>query len=422
MSCPSPSVPGLLCILFICFPISILGQPQTNSTLYPDKDNTLIESATGSFSNGKGPYLYVGRVGTQGDFTLRRAVIRFNLEEVIPTNETILEGKLSFTVTRLQSNDVNTFSLHRLTTDWGEGTSMTEGGIGASSTANDATWIHAAYPNVFWSKPGGDFMDTPSSTIDIGPTGKYIIENGPGLLEDLRFWHQNPQQNFGWILISNEDETAFAVKQIGSREQDNHEIRPQLEVTHEDPALPVELGGFEGVVDKDKVTLRWWTASELNNAGFEILHKYDQQFEKTGFIEGAGTTNTMQQYMFEVPSLVFGKHEFRLKQIDFDGSFAFSPTISLTIDEYESQAVITIYPTPFNPETNIDLYVQQTQHVVIEAFDMLGRNVARIAAGTIESGINHTFQFKAADLPTGIYFIRVQGDTFRLDKSVIYQR
>jgi hypothetical protein len=75
--------------------------------------------------------------------------------------------------------------------------------------------------------------------------------------------------------------------------------------------LPVELTSFEVRLDGDAVQLRWTTASETNNAGFEVLH----------FVEGHGTTTEAQTYGFTAEELSAGRYVFRLRQIDYDGAF-----------------------------------------------------------------------------------------------------
>ena len=409
-------------LLLVVLPYASLAQPINVTTLFPDKDNTLIESPTGSFSNGASASLFVGRVGTQGDFTLRRAVLHFDLEAHIPQGESILKGQLKLTVTRTPDNNAYTFTLHRLLTDWGEGTSNASGGIGALSTQDDATWIHSFYPDIHWATPGGDFVDTPSAEIEMGSPGTYLIDNAPGVLEDLNFWQTHPEQNFGWVLIGNESGLAFAVKQIGSRESDNEEARPTLVVEHIDPTLPVELEAFDGLVDGDAVILQWRTASELNNAGFSVEKKTNGVFNQIGFVQGAGTTLNPQQYRFDVPSLSNGVHEFRLKQIDFDGSYALSPVVRSVVDLADVPARLFVYPTPFNPQTTVHLSVERAQDVVVAVFDVLGRQVREIARASLEAHVAYVFQFDAAGLPSGTYLIRTQGDTFVLHQAVVYQK
>ena len=112
-------------------------------TIQASKDNTLFEDEAGSLSSGAGPFLFVGRVGS-GE--IRRGVIAFDLASAGPEPA----------------------SLHRLLTNWGEGTSVATGGGGSTSTAGDATWVHTHYDTAPWDTPGGDFAPTPARRPMLG--------------------------------------------------------------------------------------------------------------------------------------------------------------------------------------------------------------------------------------------------------------
>ena len=162
------------------------------------RDNTLIESSTGSFSNGAGPYLFVGRVDTTGDLKLRRALIYFDISSLPLLPEQLTGGTLQLYVSRPETGAVETFSLYRVVKDWGEGASSNAGGIGDVSTTEDATWIHSFYEDQFWDMPGGDFESMQSAEFEMGGKGIYGVTS-EGILEDIVFWLRNPELNFGWI-------------------------------------------------------------------------------------------------------------------------------------------------------------------------------------------------------------------------------
>ncbi|MCK7525628.1 MAG: hypothetical protein MZV64_52510 [Ignavibacteriales bacterium] len=73
--------------------------------------------------------------------------------------------------------------------------------------------------------------------------------------------------------------------------------------------------------EKNDVILTWNTATEVNNQGFEIQRKTTGEFERVGFVEGKGTTTEVQNYLFRDKDLLSGNYTYRLKQMDFDGSF-----------------------------------------------------------------------------------------------------
>jgi len=205
------------------FLISGSGFAETFQT-EPVKDNTLFENDNGSFSNGSGIFLFMGRTGADNGIInlARRAVVAFDLSS-IPQDATIDRVQISFTIDMVPPNASSDMaSLHRLQQDWGEGMSNPPGpeGRGAASTANDVTWIHTFFSASFWTNPGGDFLITPSATTPFGITGETLIfdsAQSPGLIADVAQWVTDPSTNFGWILIGDEQEGMNA-RRLLSRE------------------------------------------------------------------------------------------------------------------------------------------------------------------------------------------------------------
>ncbi|MFZ4621609.1 MAG: right-handed parallel beta-helix repeat-containing protein, partial [Bacteroidota bacterium] len=91
--------------------------------------------------------------------------------------------------------------------------------------------------------------------------------------------------------------------------------------------LPVEITGMTVSVLKNTVEVRWLTATELNNYGFEIERKTMDNWRMVGFVDGSGTTNAPKEYSFSDKNLQCGKYSYRLKQIDRDGKFSYSNTV-----------------------------------------------------------------------------------------------
>ena len=418
---PQSSLVRFLACVAIFLLLYSSSNAQNNTVLFPAKDNTLIESPSGSFSNGAGPFFFAGRVGTQGDLTLRRAVFKFDLASAFPSPIDLQEAELSLYVSRPSDGEAQMFTLHRLLSPWGEGESHSAFGLGEGSSNDDATWIHTFYADSFWVNPGGDYIETPSATLEMEQEGTYIWKEQQGILDDLQFWLNQPDKNYGWILLGNEDGTGNTVKRIGSRENESEEQRPQLSITYLDPALPVELASFEGVVDKNQVRLHWTTLSEVNNAGFQVQQQVDgNSFQQVGFVEGAGTTNHSNTYHYILQNLTPGVYAFRLRQVDFDGAFEHSPTLSLTISLQEERALLETYPTPFNPETTIIVRVARIQDVTVEVFNIQGQRVQQLYSGPVSPEAPFKSRFSPQSLPSGAYFIKAQGAYFTITNVVVY--
>ena len=180
-----------------------------------DRDATLIEDAEGDIANGIGPAFFVGQTN-QSAFGARRGLIRFGVAAALPENALIDRAFLS-----LYQNSGNaepsTVSLHRLLDDWGEGASFSAGGKGAPAEPGDATWLHTFYDVQYWVQEGGQFIPRTSATAVVGGTDFYTWQSTTHLVNDVRLWLHAPQQNFGWLVMGDEDSKG-SVKRFDSRE------------------------------------------------------------------------------------------------------------------------------------------------------------------------------------------------------------
>lgn len=113
--------------------------------------------------------------------------------------------------------------------------------------------------------------------------------------------------------------------------------------------LPVELITFTGEATADYNILKWVTASESNNKGFEIERSGFGigQFETIGFVMGFGTATTTKEYSFKDYHINRLSNYYRLKQIDFNGGSAYSHIIFVKRD-MQSENYWKVMPNPFN--------------------------------------------------------------------------
>ncbi len=184
------------------------------------------------------------------------------------------------------------------------------------------------------------------------------------------------------------------------------------------PPLPVELISFTGLVDGNDAVLSWETASETNNAGFEVQRFGGSGWQQVGYVTGAGTTTEAQSYVFSVQGLAPGSHQFRLKQIDFDGTFAFSPTVIVAIQAGPRPQLIDAHPNPFKPRTTIRFSVPEQGPVSVKVYDVMGRLVAELHDGTLPAGI-HNVAWDASGMASGVYFYRMQAGNFVESKRMM---
>jgi spore coat protein A len=191
------------------------------------KDNTMF-AEDGGLSNGAGYHLFAGKTnGTLGT-TLRRGLLAFDVAAAVPAGATINSVTLTLFLSRERTGSETVF-LHRVSADWGEGTSDApdEEGKGAAATTEDATWTHRFWPNTTWSTPGGDFNPTASAVVS-NQNNPYSWSSEQMRL-DVVDWLNSPASNFGWIVIGNEVDLRV-VERFDTRENPTPANRPVLTI------------------------------------------------------------------------------------------------------------------------------------------------------------------------------------------------
>jgi subtilisin family serine protease len=171
--------------------------------------------------------------------------------------------------------------------------------------------------------------------------------------------------------------------------------------------VPVELTLFNGFFDNGKVNLQWITATELNNFGFEIERRDDfSAYEKIGFINGNGTSTNRVTYNFVDKNLSAKRYYYRLKQIDFDGSFEYSSEVAVDIESLKDFKLFQNYPNPFNPTTTIKYYVPTQGQLKIGLFDILGNQIKSLVDKEVPAG-SYELSVDGSNLASGTYFVNM---------------
>jgi hypothetical protein len=193
--------------------------------------------------------------------------------------------------------------------------------------------------------------------------------------------------------------------------------------------LPVELTSFTvNSLEGTKAKLQWETASEVNNYGFEIERSQtsdikSQYWQKIGFVQGNGNSNSPKSYSFTDNNLIGGsKFSYRLKQIDNDGRFEYSDAVEVEVvpDKYE---LYQNYPNPFNPTTNIKFALVKDSRVKINIYDLLGAKVAELVNKDFTAGF-HQIEFNASreGLASGIYLYSIETKDFKSVKKMVMMK
>ncbi len=187
--------------------------------------------------------------------------------------------------------------------------------------------------------------------------------------------------------------------------------------------VPVELKSFTAENAADGVQLRWTTVTETNNKGFEIEKSQrskvkSQKWETIGFVEGYGTSSEVHNYNFIDKNLAAGTYSYRLKQIDFDGSFKYSNVIDVEVNTPSVFILKQNYPNPFNPSTKIKYSVPRTSQVQIKVFDVLGNELATLVNAEKPAG-TYELNWEATNLPSGVYFYRLTAGSYAALRKMV---
>ncbi len=215
--------------------------------------------------------------------------------------------------------------------------------------------------------------------------------------------------------------------------------------------VPVELSAFTADVVGEGVLLNWITATETNNRGFEIQRLQDYKIEKfqglpdgeagwkaIGFVQGFGTTTEPKSYSFTDENVTTGtpacqplvgkpagRYKYRLKQIDFDGTFQYSREIEVKAGNLPDRYSLSQnYPNPFNPSTIIEYSIPKSGKVTIKIYDLIGREVRALVNGEVQQG-THKIEWdglnnEGRQMSSGTYIYRiVSGDFIQTKKMIL---
>ena len=181
---------------------------------------------------------------------------------------------------------------------------------------------------------------------------------------------------------------------------------------------------FFGSVVENEVELRWGTATEVNNYGYDV-QRTDTSYNWTAinFVQGFGNSYSPKDYVYYDSTIIEnGKYFYRLKQIDFDGNFELThDTVKVTVDfitsvsneielvfnkQHKSATLYQNFPNPFNPSTTISFSVNKNDHVTLKIYTLAGEEVTTLWNRDTNIGI-HYVKFNAANLSSGIYLYKL---------------
>ncbi|HYF03106.1 MAG TPA: FlgD immunoglobulin-like domain containing protein, partial [Patescibacteria group bacterium] len=156
--------------------------------------------------------------------------------------------------------------------------------------------------------------------------------------------------------------------------------------------LPVELSPLAGEARNGGVDLWWSTASEINNSGFNVERRElgtAGDWSHIDFVKGKGNSSKKEEYSYFDGTVAPGIYEYRLRQVDLDGSESFSNSVEIEIGAGNEVAFAPAFPNPFNGGENtiIRYTLPTTTQVKVEIVDIFGK-VVRTLVNDQQNGFN----------------------------------
>ena len=263
------------------------------------------------------------------------------------------------------------------------------------------------FPQQIFEMPNGNIVvagfSTPSGLYFYSPTG--TLYKTLSVVTGNRSAYLLPNGNFlttnGTGILEIDSTSGALVRTIVSG------ASYQYVSLYDYSIIPVELTSFTANVVGRGVELNWATATETNNSGFEILRSAENEdWQTLGFVPGFGTTSEPKSYSYSDETVSSGTYSYKLKQIDYDGSYSFSDVIEIEIALPTEFALEQNYPNPFNPSTSIQFSLPVGANVTIGVYNLVGEKVANVVSNDFSAG-KHNINFNASSLTSGVYFYRI---------------
>ena len=186
--------------------------------------------------------------------------------------------------------------------------------------------------------------------------------------------------------------------------------------------VPVELTSFSAArISAGAVQLRWTTATEENNYGFEVQRENADGWQRLGFVGGSGSTTAAREYRFtdEHPPAA-ATVRYRLRQIDFDGSSEYSPVVEAAA-VLPAEPELHIYPNPAHSSTVLTFSIVEAAHVALRVYTADGRLIATVHDAPLQAG-THTVPWNTASLPAGVYHAILESGTQSHVQRLVVQK
>lgn len=272
-----------------------------------------------------------------------------------------------------------------------------------------------------------------ASYVTVPPGETYTSSITTSTAGEVRFEHAVPTDN-SKAEVNYAEGISFTDESSGTYDETDKQIKLDEDgdgtvdktISTESSTLPVELTSFGAYAEGgDMVVLTWRTASEQNNAGFEVQHQPSgsERWRSLGFVDSkapGGTTTETKTYRYAAEDLVVGTHRFRLKQKDLDGSTTITDPVTVQLQMQEALKFPPPSPNPASKTATLAFAVKERTKANVTVYNTLGQRVKMLYDGAPPAGESQRIRLDASDLSSGTYFIRLKaGDKIRTQRLTV---
>jgi hypothetical protein len=191
-----------------------------------------------------------------------------------------------------------------------------------------------------------------------------------------------------------------------------------------DVPLPIELNSFSFENNKNTISLKWETITEVNSSKFIIeraIPKEDNfsSWKPVGEVKAAGNSNSPRKYSYTDKDLISANYQYRLKMIDNNGVFKYSSIMEIEVAAPKEFELVQNYPNPFNPSTKIEYTLQISGHVKLQIISLTGQIVKTLVDENQYAGY-YSVIFSGKNLSSGMYLYRLSVNNKNIVKKMLY--
>ncbi len=191
------------------------------------------------------------------------------------------------------------------------------------------------------------------------------------------------------------DENKFYYIQISEGNVNGHQVQIG---NREFTPLPVELIDFSSSINhQNSIQLEWSTASEVNNDFFEVQYSTNGwEFQIIGIVEGNGNSIEINNYKFTHHRTISSLNYYRLKQVDFNGEYEYSPIIIQKLENIQNDLVISP-----NPSFDNTVLLNSKSIGFVQVYSMNGKLINSYLKNDID------FELDISNLEKGVYTVLI---------------